>query len=163
MVPRLPIRTRLVHHCRRNRRHASNGDVLCEWEQCAFCSHLGTHTPFQPFIISSLLIPCPTTVDRHPSRLGRFERYLVIEILPTCPPRGPRACRRAQALRDQRHRFGEYTTKRGLHDPLLHQRRGSQLQTVLRRHLLRHPFDPHLRRNDVLLPLHLVRLQRQAL
>ena len=102
-------------------------------------------------------------VNNHPHHLRPYRSPPAITILQTPSHRAQRTQRRAQAPRDQRHRRSKHAAKCHLHHPLLHQRRGTQLQTLLRRHLLRHPFDPHLRRNGVLLSLQLLRLQLPTL
>ena len=103
------------------------------------------------------------TVNNHPHHLRRHRLPAITTILQVPPHRAQRPPRRPQALRDQRHRLPSHATDLHLRHPLLHRRRETQPDTLLRRLLLRHPRDPHLRRNGALLSLQLLRLQRQAL
>ena len=102
-------------------------------------------------------------VDSHPHNLRHVRLPPAIAVLPPPPDRAQGTPRQAQALRDQRHRLPQHAANLPLRHPLLDRRRRAERHALLQRFLLRHPLDPHLRRNGALLNVQLLRLQRQAL
>ena len=143
------------------RRRGCNGhnsgywEVLRKWWRRTFCSYLGTAQD-RKLMGNSLL--SLRLADSHPlplrrPRLPPSPRFLPPPTLATdtvpCP---------LQTHSHQAHRIHRFHPAHRLHYSQLHRCRQTLCFALIQRHLLRHPFDPHLWRNGSLRILPLLRI-----